>query len=72
METPIVLTNVVTSCGCTAPDWTKSPIESGKSGEVTVVFDPKGQTGSFNKSVTINTNGKPERLDVSIRGVVEE
>ena len=68
---PILLTNVTTSCGCTSPKWTKEPIESGKTGEVTITYSPKGRPGPFEKVITISTSGDPERLVVRIKGVVE-
>jgi hypothetical protein len=70
-DAPVVLTNVRASCGCTTPSWTKEPIEPGKTGEVTATYSPKGRPGPFDKSVTITTNGNPERLIVHIKGTVE-
>jgi len=70
-KAPILLTNVIPSCGCTSPEWTKEPIESGKSGKVVATFNPKNRRGSFDKSITIITTGKPERFMVRIKGVVE-
>ena len=34
--TPLVLTNVRASCGCTTPKWTHEPIEPGQKGQITV------------------------------------
>ncbi|GHV25787.1 hypothetical protein FACS1894176_05190 [Bacteroidia bacterium] len=68
---PIVLTNVRSSCGCTTPDWTKTPIEPGKTGTVTATYDPAGRPGPFEKTVTISTSGNPDRLLVRIKGTVE-
>jgi hypothetical protein len=70
-DVPIVLTNVRASCGCTTPNWTKEPIEPGKTGEVTATYSPKGRPGPFDKTITITTNGDPERLVVHIKGIVE-
>ena len=67
----ILLVNVGTSCGCTAPIWTKEPIDPGKTGEVTVTFNPKGRIGLFNKTITVTTTGNPERILVYIKGTVE-
>ena len=67
----VTLINVGTSCGCTAPNWSKEPIEPGKTGEVTVTFNPKGRIGTFNKTITIITTGNPERIVVYIKGTVE-
>ena len=68
----ILLIHVSASCGCTAPNWTKEPIEPGKTGEVTATFNPKGRIGPFDKSVTIMTSGNPDRLTVRIKGTVEK
>ncbi|MCL1933628.1 MAG: DUF1573 domain-containing protein [Candidatus Azobacteroides sp.] len=67
----ILITNVVRSCGCTAPAWTKEPIEPGQTGEVTATFDPRGRRGPFDKTITIITSGDPSRITARIKGVVE-
>jgi hypothetical protein len=66
----IVLTSVRASCGCTTPNWTKEPIEPGKTGEITATFSPKGRPGPFTKTITatLNTN---EKLIMHIKGIVE-
>jgi len=69
---PVVITNVGTSCGCTAPDWTKEPIASGKTGTVTITYNPSGRIGLFDKTITITTSGNPDRIIVRIKGTVEE
>ena len=68
---PFLIPHVTTSCGCTAPEWTRSPIEPGKTGKVTATFNPKGRLGPFEKSITISTTGNPERIIVRIKGIVE-
>ena len=68
---PILITGARPSCGCTASDWTKTPIEPGKTGTVTATYDPKNQTGPFEKTVTIYTNSIPDRITVRIKGVVQ-
>jgi len=70
-KTPIVLTNVVPSCGCTTPEWKKDPIEPGQTGKIVAIFNPKNRSGSFNKSISILTTGKPERFVVRIMGTIE-
>lgn len=44
------------SCGCTAPEWTKSAIKKGKSGEIKIVFDSKGKSGETTKTIALLTN----------------
>ncbi|MDR2622586.1 MAG: DUF1573 domain-containing protein [Dysgonamonadaceae bacterium] len=72
-KTPIIiLDDVRASCGCTTPDWTKGPIEPGKTGTVTATYKPSS-VGPFEKSVTINVSSKDktETFVVKIKGTVE-
>lgn len=73
-KSPIVLSEVRASCGCTTPDWTKEPIAPGKTGKVTATYNPKGNAGPFEKSVTINVSVGDEiqTIVVKIRGTVAE
>ena len=50
---PLVLSNVRASCGCTTPKWTREPIEPGQIGEITVTYNPNGRPGRFQKTVTV-------------------
>ncbi|MDR0864024.1 MAG: DUF1573 domain-containing protein [Candidatus Symbiothrix sp.] len=71
-KTPIVLTNVSASCGCTTPTWTKEPIAPGKTGTVAATYNPQGrQLGPFEKTITIFTSGTPERITAKIKGIAE-
>lgn len=67
---PLVIQNVVASCGCTTPDWTKQPIPSGGTGKVTAIYDPNNRPGPFNKTITVYTNSKPEAVVLIIKGEV--
>ncbi|MDR0768549.1 MAG: DUF1573 domain-containing protein [Dysgonamonadaceae bacterium] len=71
-RTPIILNEVRASCGCTTPEWTKEPIEPGKSGSVTATYKPSA-VGPFEKSVTINISvgEETETFVVKIKGTVE-
>ena len=67
---PLVIQNVVASCGCTTPEWTKQPIPAGAKGKITAIFDPKDRPGAFNKTLSVYTNTKPEVVMLVIKGVV--
>jgi uncharacterized protein (DUF58 family) len=71
-KTPLVLTHVTSSCGCTVPNWDKEPIKPGKTGKITATFNPKGRPGPFDKTISIRTSIHPDRLDVRIKGTVEK
>jgi hypothetical protein len=67
---PLVIQNVVASCGCTTPDWTKQPIPIGAKGKVTAIYDPKDRPGQFNKTLSVYSNTKPEVVVLVIKGEV--
>ena len=70
-DTPLVVSKVSTSCGCTAPDWSKEPVAPGKQGFIKVTFNPQGRKGSISKSLTVFTNGNPSSIRLKIKGIVE-
>ncbi|MCU0473610.1 MAG: DUF1573 domain-containing protein [Bacteroidales bacterium] len=67
---PLVIQKIVTSCGCTNPDWTREPIPAGGKGKITARYDPKDRPGKFNKTLSVYTNSKPEIVVMAIRGEV--
>jgi hypothetical protein len=67
---PLVIQNVVASCGCTTPDWTKQPIAAGAKGKVTAIYDPAGRPGPFNKTLSVYMNSTPEVVVLVIKGEV--
>jgi hypothetical protein len=71
-NSPLVIQKVSTSCGCTISNWTKSPIAPGQRGFVKVVFNSKGITGKFSKSIYVKSNAKEDVIILKIEGVVSE
>ena len=53
---PLIIQNAQPSCGCTVPDWTKTPIPAGGSGFVKAKFDSKGKPNIQNKTITDTAN----------------
>ena len=56
-KTPVLITNVQGSCGCTATNYTKTPIAPGKTGVVTATYNA-ANLGGFTKTVSVTTNTK--------------
>ncbi len=67
---PIIIKNVESTCGCTTPEWTKTPILPGKTGFIKVEFDPHQRPGAFNKQVKIFNNITSSPIILEIKGVV--
>ena len=68
-NTPVVINQVKTSCGCTVPSWSKKPIKPGKPGEISILYDTS-HPGMFNKSITVYFNGKDSPTELIIKGTV--
>ncbi len=58
---PLVISNVLVTCGCTVPEWPKSPVAPGKSASIRVFFNSTGKFGIQNKTITILANTKMGR-----------
>jgi hypothetical protein len=69
-EEPLYLTNVKASCGCTATDYTKEPIQKGKKGFVKASYNPQNRPGKFNKTITVTSNCETPTTILTISGEV--
>jgi hypothetical protein len=58
----VIITKVQPACGCTASDYTKTPIRPGETGKVSATYNAAAP-GAFTKTVTVNLN---DQLDKAI------
>ena len=68
-KTPLILTNVRSSCGCTIPSWPKTPVGKKKTGKITVKYNTH-KMGKFHKTVTVTSNAKNSPIVLTITGKV--
>lgn len=68
-KTAVVITNVQGSCGCTATDYTKEPIQPGKSAKVTATYNAANK-GGFTKTVTVTTSAETTPKVLTLKGTV--
>ena len=72
-EKPLVINQAVPSCGCTVPEYTKTPVPAGEKGELKITYNGTGKfPGHFKKSITVRTNGVVEMVRLYIEGDMEE
>jgi hypothetical protein len=71
-KSPLILSNVSASCGCTTPEYSRHPINPGEKGSVTVVFDSQNQVGMQQKIITILSNAEPSRTILQLKGEVKK
>lgn len=62
---------VNSSCGCTTPEYPKTPIVPGAKGIIKVAYNTVGRPGPFNKSIAVYSNATANpTVMLSIRGSV--
>lgn len=67
---PLLLSNVVSSCGCTVAKWSRNPISPGDKGYITVSYDTSSP-GSFRKTILVKSNAD-NKVVLQIKGYVSD
>ncbi len=68
---PLIIQTASPSCGCTASDYTQSPIAPGKTGYIKAVFNAAA-VGAIHKTVTVKFAGIDETKTINLAGEVLE
>ena len=71
-DSPIVIHNIVSSCGCTVPDYSKQPIQPGKSATIAVTYSNDQGPYPFSKTITVYVSGVNRPVVLKIKGQVHE
>ena len=69
-ENPVVILDVVTSCGCTRPEFSRRPVMPGDTTRITVTYDPADRPGIFDKELGVYSSERRKIATLSIRGSV--
>lgn len=68
-NTPIIISNLKGSCGCTIATKPSEPIMPGKTGEIGVKY-ATNRVGGFSKTITITSNASESKKVIRIKGIV--
>ena len=69
-KSPLVITDIKSTCGCTVPrDWSREPLSPGESSQFTVKFNGKG-VNKTSKTVTVTANTATGRETVKITAFI--
>jgi hypothetical protein len=71
-EADLIITRAAGSCGCTIPEYPKTPIKAGESAKIDVLFNSAGKHGNQQKSVLIATNTKAGEETLLIKASIKE
>ncbi len=67
----LVITDVKSSCGCTAARHSEGPIKPGESTTITATYNAK-KPGTFRKTVKVSTNRQDGPIVLTVEGTVVE
>ena len=67
---PLVVYDVVTSCGCTKAEYGMEPVRPGETLELKVIYNAEDK-GRFRKNLTVYCNAEDSPLKLTVVGVVE-
>jgi hypothetical protein len=70
---PLIITNVLSTCGCTVPTYSTEPILPGKTGKINIKYNLV--TGPIRKTITVESNAvnyDSGRIPLKIKGEVVE
>ena len=71
-KSPILLLSAVASCGCTDVEWTREPVQPGKTGTVSATFDNNDGPYPFDKTVTVYVSDVKKPIVLHLRGTAHE
>lgn len=66
---PIIISNIKSSCGCTASSFSKKPILPGEKSEIKVRY-ATSRVGPFSKTITILSNAGQTKKQLKVKGKV--
>ena len=67
-DADLIISAAKGSCGCTVPEWPKTPIAKGEEAAIKVTFNSAGRSGKQNKTVTLVSNAIPNTKVITING----
>ncbi len=70
-NTPLIISDVGSSCGCTVGDYPREPIAPGKTGDIKVTYNSSGHHGFQSRFLTVMSNTNPAKTTLRIKGTVQ-
>ncbi len=71
-QRPLALVGSQADCGCTTADLPTGPIAPGGNAEVKVHFNGRAPVGPLTRSVTVITDGEPQRFRLTLEGRITD
>ncbi len=68
-KSPLIISRIQSSCGCTTPKKPEAPIMPGETGEIDVKY-ATNRVGGFSKTITVYSNATENAKRLRIKGIV--
>ncbi len=69
-DRPLVILDIMTTCGCTVPEFSRKPVLPGERTQVTVTYDPFNRPGAFSRELGVYSSERVKVATLTIRGRV--
>jgi Protein of unknown function (DUF1573) len=70
-KAPLTILECRASCGCTVPEWPKTPIPPGGTGEISAKFNTDGKHEKQAKTIFVTANTHPNETHLTLKGFVK-
>lgn len=67
---PLIIDQSWGACGCTVPDWPKTPIAPGQTASINVIFNSTDKVGHQEKHVYVTANIPTKKMTLTLMGEV--
>lgn len=67
----LVITNINSSCGCTATEWPKQPIKNMQKDSILIRLNTKNLNGHIQKNITVVSNSYPNTKVLTIKANIK-
>jgi len=67
---PLMISKVTVSCGCTTPYFSKEPIAPGGEGEIVLEFNSSSKEGAQQKNAIIHSNAQQDKMSIGLKAEV--
>ncbi|MCU0329038.1 MAG: DUF1573 domain-containing protein [Chitinophagales bacterium] len=71
-QSPLVIKNVKSTCGCTVPSYNNQPIPPNATDSIIAYYDAVGKEGPYRKTIQMFANTKEESHDLSFKITVNK
>lgn len=68
---PLVINEVRGNCHCVQGKWSEKPIAPGDSSIISVSFDPAGVSGSYQRTLMVNSNATRPSVELFVLGEIK-